>query len=485
MYQQAIEELTVKTPTTIHVYVGGKEDPFVKELKTEGRILILDKALSGPSSNGKMVAVNNQQSLIEILQQMFTAGDVITFTSFIEDLETISTLKEVAKYLRLLELEDLADRAHGPKWVRNGLKNLSTFKHCKDFFELNNKFEGRTALICGRGPSLQGNIEVIKANRSELLVLCAATAANTLLIKGIDPDFIFQIDPSVEGISFDTHRYQIIPWVVQPSVEPELLKFLHRERYLQLAVNCMMSSWLENSLIQKPSLIWNGGTVTFTMATSALAMGCDKLILLGCELSYKNMDEVPEYKRRDGLFKIRGQQNECVTTPDFASYVTSFESLANDIGPKGLFNASTGGAYIEGWVNLPLEECIASMDLVETSLKPFDGSGVCVDLSRMNWGGMQEGATHRIKEAQAKNDALLKAFNGYHKDSSKIGKLFDQVQVYLNDPTFLLRYPLVCWIKRMNQALGYGDYVKHSDKVLEAIQILAGEFKRIASLTLE
>ena len=75
------------------------------------------------------------------------------------------------------------------KWLLNTLRNISTVNNSSISLlsDLENKFIGQTALIVAAGPSLNENIEKIKANRDKFVIFAVNKVLRTLEANGITP----------------------------------------------------------------------------------------------------------------------------------------------------------------------------------------------------------------------------------------------------------------------------------------------------------
>jgi hypothetical protein len=79
-------------------------------------------------------------------------------------------------------------------WLHQAADNGRAFPVMKDFLEVNSFLTEKTIVICGSGPSLMADIDLMRLKRKHLVVFANHSNAATLLYHGIVPDFIVVTD---------------------------------------------------------------------------------------------------------------------------------------------------------------------------------------------------------------------------------------------------------------------------------------------------
>lgn len=77
---------------------------------------------------------------------------------------------------------------------RNFLGNFPNILGAPDIGPWSRLGKGRSAVIVGAGPSVENQLDWLKANRSSLVILAADTMLNPLLKAGIDPDLVCSLE---------------------------------------------------------------------------------------------------------------------------------------------------------------------------------------------------------------------------------------------------------------------------------------------------
>jgi hypothetical protein len=148
---------------------------------------------------------------------------------------------------------------------------------------LNDLFKGKTCAILGGGPSLDDDIDWIKENQKNIVIIAVSRIAKTLLKHELIPHIIVSVDPY--ELSFD--------------VSKELLKLPKKVLFLQS--NCvtpfLLSQWHGRSVYIGKRFPWEeksdknfnmvgGPTVTNAALKSAIEMGFSNILLSGVDLCY-------------------------------------------------------------------------------------------------------------------------------------------------------------------------------------------------------
>lgn len=231
------------------------------------------------------------------------------------------------------------------------------------------KTEDIPVLICGAGPSLNSQIELLKTNRSKIFIITAGRVGSLLLRHGISPDVMVQVDPETD---YDTYT----------GSEPESL----------LAAIANVS---HNSALSFPKIIWSKGdssyfnkftsdagikfndfavskTSTVTAIDFAVKSGFRKIALIGNDhcLSEKKTLHAEGYID-DGIYgvyelSVKGNDEpEVPSTPELTILRNAIETYLEKL-PLGehtkIFNCTAGGARISFTERLPLETFLAQAE---------------------------------------------------------------------------------------------------------------------------
>jgi hypothetical protein len=181
----------------------------------------------------------------------------------------------------------------GPIWIPNLKRNLEIVKGDMDDFgvyQLANKHIGKTAIICGAGPSLEKNIDDL-LQRDKFLVFADTHSLKTLLKHGITPDYVGIVDgKAVQQTAYMQGLYEqakSAALLFDICSCPELLEQWKGRVYFFRSVS--------KGQDEIPRKLWEmsdmhhviraGGNVTTCLYTMALGMGIRRVVFVGCDLS--------------------------------------------------------------------------------------------------------------------------------------------------------------------------------------------------------
>ena len=226
-----------------------------------------------------------------------------------------------------------------------------------------------TAIIVSAGPSLDKNIEDLRAAKGRALIIAVDTALKYMLARDIIPDLFVTIDPDKPMENYADERVCDIPVIFDEQTPSALLR---EHRAAKILYNCRdyPKKLFEACGIGVDANIASGGSV----ATAAFAICCDlgikDIILIGQDLAYTGESThaggvVSAGVNGDiGTVMIEGIDGTKVRTrSDWLGYLRWFEhtiELTRQEKPEmRVIDATEGGALIRGTEVMTLKEAIA------------------------------------------------------------------------------------------------------------------------------
>lgn len=284
--------------------------------------------------------------------------------------------------------------------------------------EFKDVYKGKTALVVSAGPSLDLNIETIKNNRDKLVIFCVGTAAKALFKAGIEPDFLNVIEMhdcsgQIKGLDLSAVNCILEPYTHfafhQAKTKTKLV-FPSNSTHANIC-------WANYTGIDI-SYYNVSGTVSYEALASAKMLGFSKIILIGQDLAFVNnqcysKDSAysnlvykinPETKKlefnvedfdkyvdsmlpvnplcersafearareklqnlNDTLYFVKGISGDVIPSQaDYATFIEHFREFAVINKDLDLINSSMIGADIPGFKNIPLEEALTNIDIIE------------------------------------------------------------------------------------------------------------------------
>jgi hypothetical protein len=189
--------------------------------------------------------------------------------------------------LRQLMINRNAIGALGASWAKQFIRNLpSLVRQGRNTSALFDSMPGSGAIVIGAGPSLDEQIEWIKAQTPKPVIICAYKALKSLAKNGITPDFVVMLDPNqqlrhLEGVDLQ----QIAGFVVEVSVWPEVLAKIDRPILPYFAGDGTRILSEVFGRVRLP-IIPTGGSVFHTGMQLAKILGCTEVTIVGADFGF-------------------------------------------------------------------------------------------------------------------------------------------------------------------------------------------------------
>ena len=242
-------------------------------------------------------------------------------------------------------------RDYGVPQMKNVFANMNRsaiFGH-----DLKGNFTGNPAIICGAGPSLEKNIDILKTLGNRALIFAGGSALRPLSKQGVSIHFGGSLDPDPPLDRYDDIE---VPFFYQNQVSSELLSKVKGTSICMGASGCFpLENWLNEEL---PS--FDAGTHVGTFLTHiATILGCSPIIFVGmdgcCSDDTLYFEGIEEERREDPLITEDRFGNPVKTRLDFLLGRRWLEYFAKT-HPETLFlNATEGGLSMSGIENIPLQ----------------------------------------------------------------------------------------------------------------------------------
>ncbi|WFP50154.1 DUF115 domain-containing protein [Methylomonas sp. EFPC3] len=288
-------------------------------------------------------------------------------------------------------------------------------------------FSGKTVAILAGGPSLDQALPWVIQHRQQCVVFAVSRISRQLLAAGIEPDFVFSVDPT--DLSFD--------------ISKEMLNFSEKTVFVcsYHTVPTLVSQWPGTMLYLGARLPWQsdlniknlssaGPTVTNTALNMAYEFGFSRIILCGVDLCFtregfthaKGSDEQLAGPRFN-LTSLQVETNGGYLAPtscDFAQAIKSLGRQTQLLSRAGcrIVNLAEGAAKIEAVEYLPAASLLLDSEPVDVdsilTARLSSASGGCQDLEHVH--AELKRAQHQVKaiaklsaNARQINDAMYRS----------------------------------------------------------------------------
>lgn len=263
----------------------------------------------------------------------------------------------------------------GSSFYRNFYLNLLSLERSYFGNALFDQFQNVPAVICGAGPSLNKNIDVLKTLTDRALIFAGGSGMNVLNNYGLTPHFGAGIDPNpLQYARLISNQAYEVPYFYRGRMFHEAFKLIHGPRlYVTGTGGYYTADWFEEMLGIEGEYIDEGHNVVNFCIEIANALGCNPIVLVGLDLAYTGMSSYA-----DGVIKdAKMEEEEIKQTKDLDSSAFLREDINGELvytlwkwvaesewisefakrnPEREVINATEGGLGFKGIPNMTLSD---------------------------------------------------------------------------------------------------------------------------------
>jgi len=244
------------------------------------------------------------------------------------------------------------------------------------FEDLKDKFKDKPAVIVGAGPSLEKNAHFLKQMYDKALIFAGGSALNILSNKNIRFHFGSSVDQKPYFKKFKQNNIFEKPFFYQNQINHHNFSLVNGKKILLSDYGLYpMKRWIYEKLNIEQNIIEAGWTVTTFLIKIAKFLGCDPIITVGLDLSFKNNKYAKgAVKTKDNYKQIKAKDInnlDVYTQKDWILAKNWVEEFAKTNKDTTFINATEGGLKIENLKNLKLLDVLN--DFEKNDLLDFDG----------------------------------------------------------------------------------------------------------------
>jgi hypothetical protein len=337
----------------------------------------------------------------------------------------------------------------GKRVLSNYLTNFPKLRHAKKGRELFSAFKGVPALILAAGPSLEKEIEEIRAWQNRALLFAGGTSLNALSFFSLIPDFTCALDPEPPIRRFLDQTAYEVPFFYQNRVSQELLGLVHGPKlWIPDNGNYPIEEWVQEQINLESSTFDAGWNVSTFCTALATALGCSPIIFVGLELSTASEEVYAKGvlekigKEFVEAFDVHGKKVK--TKQDWLMAASWLEQFAKEHPETEFFNATKGGLALSSIPRKSLRELRNQF-----GQKMFDAKGVVHTAIQQITGCDEKSLSSPASEA------IQTSFSNCFDLSQKLLALFEKSypQVTLNGQAAL-------WEVEMEEEIAYRHFIE-------------------------
>lgn len=231
---------------------------------------------------------------------------------------------------------------------------------------LQGEYENKPAIIVSAGPSLDKNIEDLKAAEDKALIMVGARTLEPVLKRNIKPGLLGVVDAfdEIHELVKDRIKECDIPLLYYNGTNEKLVDS-HNGLKLFFGDNEFLD---EISQGKVPYYCW-GGSIAHTLTIYAIVLGCNPIIYIGQDLAYTDekcyaddSNNVSTRNLDDADIVVEAVNGGTVRTNDeLKIFKTQIEEIVEAYSRTTFINATEGGAKIKGTIEMTLDDVIANL----------------------------------------------------------------------------------------------------------------------------
>ncbi|HEF1623312.1 motility associated factor glycosyltransferase family protein [Campylobacter sp. W0066.1] len=280
-------------------------------------------------------------------------------------------LLNLVKTLMLARGNDPKDALIGIKHNIINLEKIITHVPFKNLIK-DRKTKAKNAIIVSTGPSLMKQLPLLKKYQENVVIFSADSSYVILAKEGIKPDYVFSLEREDMTSEFFNNDFgdfdKNILFIIASLTHPKTIEYLEKNNRNYMLV--LRPLFFESKLgLNEYGFLGNGMSVANMAYELAGALRFENIILIGQDLAYSDDGKSHPKEHLYGdqgdeeiVYKTicaYGGNGEVKTQLTWYLFLKSFEkdiALARDILKIKTYNATEGGARIEGTIEKPFKE---------------------------------------------------------------------------------------------------------------------------------
>lgn len=252
--------------------------------------------------------------------------------------------------------------------------DLASLEAAADSYSLNDLYDklpqGKPAFIISAGPSLEKNIEDLKAVKDHGFIVATDTALKPLLAHGIIPDLYATIDAAKYSELFENDIIKSLPLIGTFYAKKEIIESNQNIVFFDYENTAFQKIMNKLEPHKKHGILAQGGSVANFIFSFLVRAKMNPIVFVGQDLAYTNNKKHVEGAFSDSQDVLQkdvdrnayvedNDGNLILTDPAFIIYKEWFEDYIYFYRKSFRFiNATEGGAKINGTEVMTLKEVI-------------------------------------------------------------------------------------------------------------------------------
>ncbi|PWK16181.1 motility associated factor glycosyltransferase family protein [Tumebacillus permanentifrigoris] len=342
----------------------------------------------GPSTSIKM---NLTSFLYSLVGFYFLQTELLrTFPTFRQDKEYYGDLFEFLLEQIKLHVSNIGNSLEDTLLgVTNEFKNLKHILGNKQLKQFKDKYKGVPIICVASGPSLDKQLPLLRQAKGKSLIICAESAFRVLMKNGITPDIVCILERGTPSYEISLKGIEIpeeTAFFGLSLVDSRIFEVWPKYKVPCFKQNVGNSRFLNEALGNFGEL-YTGSSVAHMNLSLAHYLGGSPIVLIGQDLAYsedgnthskdtlyQDADAVEKelgpdrFKSIQDVFKAENEYNKTYYLDGYyggqvksrglwRQFLRWMEHLVASTQAE-VINATEGGVYIQGTVNMPFQEVL-------------------------------------------------------------------------------------------------------------------------------
>ncbi|MBK1973102.1 motility associated factor glycosyltransferase family protein [Campylobacter sp. TTU-622] len=297
------------------------------------------------------------------------------YESFQNDIIKLNQrISQIIKSTILYQGNDIEDTLQGfTQFIFNSPKMI--LNPSLSFLYEIRKEKSKTAIIVSTGPSLDKQLPLLKEYQNKATIFCADSAYSILAKYDIKPDYILMSERTEKTAELFKNSYESIDkdiiFVLLALVHPKAIKYLESSKRNYILIP-YPSLFTKQCILEDFGNFPSGSTVALNALKLAYTLEHKNIIFIGQDLAYSQdgTSHSKDYMYGSNYESNIKQENtlayggkgEVKTHCMWNAFRLSIENFIHkNIKNCNFYNATEGGARIEGAIEKPFLECCVSL----------------------------------------------------------------------------------------------------------------------------
>ncbi|MCR6570704.1 motility associated factor glycosyltransferase family protein [Campylobacter insulaenigrae] len=292
-------------------------------------------------------------------------------------------ISQCIKTIILYQGDDIGDTIQGIAQFTYNMSKMITGLTLQSLLQNRNK-KSKSAIIVSTGPSLTKQLPLLKRYQDNFSIFCVDSSYSILAKNEIKPDYVLMSERTNFSADLLKQNYENIDkniiFILLSLAYPSAIVYLENTQRSYVLVP-YTTKFIDNLNLDSFGNLSAGSTVALNALHLACELSHENIIFIGQDLAYSGSGKTHAegyYYENEELNDVKekteaygGESKTILTNRTWNMFRLTIQNyIASKEGFK-FYNATEGGAHIEGTIEKPFKECCEEF-LDKKITKPFE-----------------------------------------------------------------------------------------------------------------